>query len=122
MKIINHENIVEVIFDESLINEVDQVQQAKKLKKKLEEIYKSSDDRQFGILLDLTKPKIAILSSIGAVRVYEDILKMRQTSKIAVLGKQNFAGKIINIILKNSSENKASWFVLREEAMIWLSI
>jgi hypothetical protein len=122
MKINKNNNIIEIVFDQSLDSKQDQLEQAQELKENLEEIYANDESQNYGLLIDITQPDLKIESPIEAIKIYENILKMNQTNKMAVLGKRSFADKLIDIVLKNKSENKASWFVLREEALLWLSM
>lgn len=123
MKVKEENGLIEVVFDKSVGEQQKQIEQGRELKTRLEEIYRENLGKKFCILLDLTKPGLLIdATSLHAVGIYEEIVEMEQTAKMAVLGRPSFADPIIEVAFEKIAEKKASWFTERKKALWWLGV
>lgn len=121
MKILRTDDLIEVNFDSSVVDESSQFEQGEQLFAEVESIYSKNPTKQFNILLDLTLPHLHIdVNSFKTVLIYKRIVDMSQTHRVAVLGKSSFADVITEIAFDKIVDKKVNWFTTRSKALLWL--
>jgi len=121
MKVVQHDKVIEVIYNEQAKEEKDQLQLADEVTTEINSIYKQNPDTKFGIILNLQEPSVYFdASSLRAYKKYVAILNLPQTHKIAVLGKGSFADSVTELAFSIIKEHKANFFIERDKAIKWL--
>lgn len=121
MQIKLKENLIEVIYDVSVKEPMDQLIQAQDLLNQVTKIYQEHPFERYSILLDLSKEGLHVsIESLESVEMYERIVDNSQTYRLAVLGRESFADPIIEVAFSKIAEKKVRWFTDREKALWWL--
>lgn len=123
MTITQQDNLIIVVFDQSVKEKQKQVEQAEELMAEIKKISVNNPIKKFGLILDLTKPGLFLdTSSWEAVNIYKQIVNMGQIHRISILSAPNVADYLIEVAFSMIAKDKVCWFSEREKAEKWVKI
>ena len=123
MIINQQDNLIVVDFDQSVKEKQKQVEQAEELMAEIKKIFANNPGKKFGLILDLTKPKLFLdTSSWEAVKIYEQIVNLDQMHRTSILAAPHVADKLVEVAFSMIAKNKVSWFSERKKAELWVKI
>jgi hypothetical protein len=123
MIITHKDNLIVVVFDQSVKEERKQVEQAGELKAEVQKIFVNNPGKKFGLILDLTKQGLYLdTSSIEAVKIYEQIVNLEQMNRVSILVASNVADGLVEVAFSMITKDKVSWFSDRKKAEMWVKI
>jgi len=123
MIITQQNNIILVIFDQSVNEKQKQVEQAEELIAEIKKIFANNPGKKFGLILDLSKPKLFLdTSSWEAVKIYEQIVNLEQMHRTSILAAPNVADYLIEVAFSMIAKDKVGWFSEHKKAEMWVKI
>lgn len=123
MVITQQDNVIVVLFDESVKDKQKQVEQAKKLMTEIKNIFAHNPGKKFGLILDLTKPDLYLdTSTLYAVKIYEQIVNLEQLHRTSFIAAANVADYLVEVAFNMIFKDKVCWFSDRKKAEIWVKI
>lgn len=123
MIVTQQNNIIHVVYDQSEKEKQKQVEQAEELMAEIKKIFADNPGKKFGLILDLSKPKLYLdTSSLEAVRIYEQIVNLEQMHRTSILAAPNVADYLIEVAFSMIAKNKVGWFSEYRKAEMWAKI
>ena len=123
MIITQQDNLIIVIFDQSVKEKQKQVEQAVELMAAIKKIFANNPGKKFGLILDLTTPDLYLdTSSWEAVKIYEQIVNLEQLHKACILAAPNVADYLVEAAFNMIAKDKVCWFSERKKAEKWVKI
>lgn len=123
MIITQQDNLIIVVFDQSLKEKQKQVEQAEELMADLKKVFTKNVGKKFGLILDLTKPGLFLdTSSWEAIKIYEQIVNLEQVHRTSILAAPSVADYLVEVAFNMIAKDKVCWFSERKKAEMWVKI